>query len=369
MAFELVQSAPASNAPLDVTALLAKQTKSTRPSVLVDKEDDLQYDLGRLCAIDPTPVDETALERSGDGYLSRTARENAQLLVNQLYTLFATQDTKVLIRLPPPEIALPREKPLPKPKPLTRWEKFAKEKGILKKKRSKMVWDEAAQRWAPRYGYGRANDPNDKMKDWMVEVKGNANPSFDPFEDKAEKRKEALSKQKRQKERNRLEAAHAAGITGRGAGGSAGAGRVSALKGGEKKSYLEQGIRAAQVSTASIGRFDCKLEHEPSKHKDKRRQYEGATDKGVQKVEHDRAAKVADRLFPDHKASTTLNATTAAKMAMLDEERANRAKKLAKPAKGAAAMGGVAKGKGAKNGVGKGGRGKSGGAKGGRGKK
>jgi regulator of ribosome biosynthesis len=55
-------------------------------------------------------------------------------------------------------ILLPREKPPPKPKEETKWEKFAREKGITNKKKSKMVWDEEKQEWAPRFGYKRAKD-------------------------------------------------------------------------------------------------------------------------------------------------------------------------------------------------------------------
>ena len=48
---------------------------------------------------------------------------------------------------------LPREKPAPKAKEETRWEAFAKEKGIKKRKRERMVWDEEKKEWAPRWGY------------------------------------------------------------------------------------------------------------------------------------------------------------------------------------------------------------------------
>ena len=192
------EPAPAASR-LDVRALLqAQAASSTRPSVVVEKEDDLQYDLGHLCAFDPTPVDAEALREDGEGHLLRTARDNMQLLTNKLYGLLANAQEKSVIRLPPPVTQLPREKPLPEARQLTRWEKFAKEKGIVKHKRSKMVWDEVSgptstadvyptclcitpcavacgahagtpapqdkRVWAPRYGFGRANDPKDKMQ-------------------------------------------------------------------------------------------------------------------------------------------------------------------------------------------------------------
>ena len=139
-----VEPAPAASR-LDVRALLqAQAASSTRPSVVVEKEDDLQYDLGHLCAFDPTPVDAEALREDREGHLLRTARDNMQLLANQLYGLLANAQEKSVIRLPPPVTQLPREKPLPEARQLTRWEKFAKEKGIVKHKRSKMVWDEVS---------------------------------------------------------------------------------------------------------------------------------------------------------------------------------------------------------------------------------
>lgn len=62
-----------------------------------------------------------------------------------------------------------REKPIPPPKKETRWEKFAKEKGIEKKKKSRMVWDEASQDWKPRWGYNRANAGDEEAP--IIEIK------------------------------------------------------------------------------------------------------------------------------------------------------------------------------------------------------
>lgn len=48
---------------------------------------------------------------------------------------------------------MPREKHVPVAKPMTRWQKFALEKGITKQKRERMVWDEDKKEWRPRHGY------------------------------------------------------------------------------------------------------------------------------------------------------------------------------------------------------------------------
>ena len=49
---------------------------------------------------------------------------------------------------------MPREKPVPKQKVQTKWEAFAEKKGIEKKKRSRMVYDDDSESYKPRYGYG-----------------------------------------------------------------------------------------------------------------------------------------------------------------------------------------------------------------------
>lgn len=59
----------------------------------------------------------------------------------------------VQAQLPAPKTRLPREKPVPEDKALTRWEKFALERGIRKRKKDRMAWDEAAQEWRPAWGY------------------------------------------------------------------------------------------------------------------------------------------------------------------------------------------------------------------------
>lgn len=62
-----------------------------------------------------------------------------------------------------------RAKPIPEAKKETKWEKFAKEKGIQKKKRARMIWDEQTNEWRPRWGYKRANGGIEDMP--IVELK------------------------------------------------------------------------------------------------------------------------------------------------------------------------------------------------------
>ena len=72
--------------------------------------------------------------------------------------------------LPAPTTPLPREKPLPAEKVATKWEKFAKKKGIKDKKRGegKMVFDEEKGEWVPKWGYKGRNREGEA--EWIVEV-------------------------------------------------------------------------------------------------------------------------------------------------------------------------------------------------------
>lgn len=64
---------------------------------------------------------------------------------------------------------------LPKAKPLTKWQQFAQKKGIVKRKKSKFVWDDAKKEWGRRYGFKKANDDS---KPWLIEVPVNAGSFF-----------------------------------------------------------------------------------------------------------------------------------------------------------------------------------------------
>jgi regulator of ribosome biosynthesis len=79
----------------------------------------------------------------------------------------------IFAELPEPTTQLPRAKPIPKEKPMTRWEKFAKSKGIQKKKQDRYEYDETLGEERPRFG--RHSAKNDPMQDWCVELPDNGN--------------------------------------------------------------------------------------------------------------------------------------------------------------------------------------------------
>jgi regulator of ribosome biosynthesis len=174
-------------------------------------------------------------------------RDNAQLLFNQIFKLpVESTDAGLLAKLPESTYILPREKALPKAKPMTRWEKFAQIKGIQKKKKERMVFDEATGEYIPTWGYGGGK--KDKTKDWLLEVPGSADPMEDQYAKLREEKKERVEKNKKRQKRNEEEA-------------------VAKSKGQDprqvKKKQLQDAIAVTKRSTASLGRFDKQIEGEP----------------------------------------------------------------------------------------------------------
>lgn len=187
--------------------------------VTVDKPIPNTFDLGNLATFDHNPLENEKLkdDEVREEYLKNITRDNVQLLVNQLLSLpmktttdsqnsAGGQDTTMtLIQLPETTTALPREKPLPKPKPPTKWELFAKKKGIKSKEKSgKLVYDEAKQEWVPKWGYKGKNKDLDNQ--WLVEVDdkhvGTEKELLDPRKLNRQERKELIRKNQRQQKKN-----------------------------------------------------------------------------------------------------------------------------------------------------------------------
>ncbi|KAK1143648.1 Rhodanese- sulfurtransferase [Aspergillus melleus] len=148
--------------------------------ITVSKPTPYTFDLGHLLANDPNPI-EVSRSEPLNASLKTTARDGVQSLLNQLLTTcpITSSQQGVLLTLPSPATVLPRHKPLPTPKPPTKWELFARKKGIGKysakpgaaladkERRKKMVYDEEKGDWVPRWGYKGNNKSDD---DWLVEV-------------------------------------------------------------------------------------------------------------------------------------------------------------------------------------------------------
>lgn len=134
--------------------------------------------MGSIDLVLSTPAAELLFREDLEGYLKATARDGVQALVSALFSLPTTSSPDgPLAQLPPPTTQLPRSKPLPKPKPPTKWEQFAKAKGIQKKRKDKKVWDEEKQEWVDRWGWKGANKREEKQ--WLTEVPANAGAQRD----------------------------------------------------------------------------------------------------------------------------------------------------------------------------------------------
>lgn len=87
---------------------------------------------------------------------------------------------------------LPRAHKLIEEKPETKWEKFAREKGIKNTKRERMVYDEDMGEFRPRYGYKRANNGIEDIP--IVEIKEGQDPYADPWSEERKEKKQRVQK-------------------------------------------------------------------------------------------------------------------------------------------------------------------------------
>lgn len=159
-------------------------------------------DVGNLMAFDPRPIEPSSLRvaTKRDEWLKESATMATQLLIEQVFQLPVERVEEVYVaKLPAPVTLLPREKPLPKAKPATKWEQYAKLKGIQKKKKSRMAFDEASGEWKPRWGYKRKDDTT---KEWCIEIKSNEDPNQDFFSKRTIERNERVAKNELQRLRN-----------------------------------------------------------------------------------------------------------------------------------------------------------------------
>ena len=178
----------------------------------------------------------------------------------------------------------------------TKWEQFAEEKGIKKRKRSKMVFDEQQDEWKRRHGYDRAND---STKIAIVEAKLSslAGQTEDPFLKERKDKKARVEKNEMQRRRNLGEQVKEKGAAALpatlrlaiGAGSnnnSSGGGKKGGDNGGgvgAKSLKSKQLVKDVQykvaTSTASVGKFNAPIPgDEKIKARGKRRSFASNTD-------------------------------------------------------------------------------------------
>ncbi|GAA5841036.1 hypothetical protein JCM9279_001296 [Rhodotorula babjevae] len=239
---------------MDVSGILDQQQERQK-AITVSKEIPVELDLGLLAVFDPNPIDLESYQTDKERSLLDHARDGIQLLVNELWSQKTRiVDDDVIADLPPIATGLPREKPLPKQAPETKWQAFAKAKGIApKEKKDRMVYDEERQEWVPRWGYKGKN--KDKEEQWIHEVPNNADPNFDPRAAAKQERKARSLKNESQRLQNlQRVAANAAQQV------QASSARTSQRD--ARKQEIEHTLKASKKSTASLGKFDDKLKGE-----------------------------------------------------------------------------------------------------------
>lgn len=339
-------------AACSVEELLAKAEQEEAEklkSISVQKELDLDFDIGNLLACDKNRIESRDFrDQKREDFLRSLARDNTQLLINEIWKLPTERvEEAIVARLPEATTRLPREKPPPKPRPPTRWEQFAKLKGIQKKKKTNLVWDETAKEWRRRWGYKRANDDT---KAWVIEVPESADPNEDQFGKRIKAKKERVAKN----EFNRLKnIARAQKVKVPGVG--------LIPKAQQSKDELSKAVSVAKTSTASAGRFQDRLPKEKApKNSGKKRKFDPLIgDFSNEKQKQLELLKVMDSKKPK------LDITKAVNTQMREEDREEAAARRKKGAgkKGRQGFSGKAKGKGGKGKGGKAGGGKAGGGK------
>jgi len=215
-------------------------------------------------------------------YVRNKTAEACSSLVSELFQLPIEKrsDVGVLVTLPKTcELTLPRELPAPKPKASTKWEEFAKQRGIEKQKKSGKVFDEATGEWAYRRGPNKVTSELDYP---IIEVRKNDDPMEDPWERLRAEKKERVQKNTLSRIRNQ----ERAGIVPKGTASKLQKQLVPAgvpvdLRNNKTdnavstqhrgKNIINQAMKAAQISTASLGKFDAMLEGEPDRKHPKRK--------------------------------------------------------------------------------------------------
>jgi regulator of ribosome biosynthesis len=261
-----------------VLAQVAENEKSL-PSITVDKPIDLELDLGNMLAIDNNQIDPSKLEdkEARDAYLLDLARDNTQILINAIWKLPTERVEEVVVaKFPAPTTRLPREKPLPVQKPMTKWESYAKEKGIIKKKKKdRVVWDEIVKKWVPQFGYGKKKV--EEEKNWCIPIKETADPNLEPHTKLEADRRENKDKNELKRLRNLARAKNIKVPTVGVVTPSASSARVSTSNPADD---LKQNAEITRSSTASLGKFQPKLDKKLEKNSApnaKKRKFESNT--------------------------------------------------------------------------------------------
>jgi len=295
------------------------------------------FDVRNLLAMNSHQVDDVALHRkvkgvnvkdddltigagadrkANEAYILTLANEGCSQLLASLWKLETERtDAGPIASLPSYyTVPTPREMPPPTLDVDTKWEKFAKERGITKEKRSRKVWDEEGNNWTHLTGY----EKKVRDKEWpIMEV----NDTDDPYDDPWQVARDAKKTRVEKNIENRMRNAERSGELSRGSTNRAVKGKKSLrekgrdgfekqipagvpvdLKDGNQrgKASTMTALHASQRSTASLGIFDKMREGEPKKKamaSFKKRKFESGTDRKVVKSEAAKGMKVLESVI------------------------------------------------------------------------
>eukprot|EP00761_Pharyngomonas_kirbyi_P001216 gb/GECH01001219.1/.p1 GENE.gb/GECH01001219.1/~~gb/GECH01001219.1/.p1 ORF type:complete len:326 (+),score=80.14 gb/GECH01001219.1/:1-978(+) len=277
---------------------LNKHKGTVLKSHKVEKEDDISYDLGNLVAFDNHPIDLEKYKQQGEDYLQQEARDNVQLVVNQLFRLpTQSADMGRIARLPFPQTKLPREKKLPEDKPLTKWEKYRQRNRIKKNKdRNKKVFDETTQTWKRAHGWSR--DKDNSLSDWIVPAKPGDEQVEDPFLARQTEKRRRKQNESQKQEKNLKRAQKEEGLPS--------TFDMTNTKKRLDKSGVVDAYATINRSTASLGKFDKKIKGAPQQFKDHKPSKYAPNDDPMEK---EKTLKIAQKIAGNHKKELVNNAT------------------------------------------------------------
>lgn len=183
---------------------------------------------------------------------------------------------------------------VPTEKLMTKWERFAKDKGIKKQKRSRKIWDEKTQSYKYRWGKDSLAKSNE---DWVYDHNPEKLGGYeDPFIQMREEKRLAKEKQKKAEIRNRRTSVIDRTKTEMGGANPSSLviGSISSTANASKE-RIKRSIRLAQRSTRSLGVFDEKRADEPKPKKRKVMATSSAHEKEFTKKVVNKVIKDIDR--------------------------------------------------------------------------
>ena len=264
------------------------------PKSNVENRENIFYDTRRLVIVDSNNI---LNQKNNEKELTETimmnkAKQNYISFASSLFDILSKQQGQEKedldydkapdeLALPEAIITLPRALPIPVAKPLTKWEKYKQEKGIVQRKRSRMVYSEEVGDWVPRWGRGSVKKIQDSMN-WAMEEK---EPGVNPFEQNSNEKQLAKAKQLKRQMKNEEYAKKVLNSKKEGNNNNSSNNNINNSKSEPKqklskkqrkalkaqkeiqklnddKKNLSKRLEQVQKSTRSMGNFDKKLKNE-----------------------------------------------------------------------------------------------------------